>query len=117
MTARSFDRGHPIEFNDEKKRCVYSGTTHVVDHLHYCSVCGKSPDIQIINGKKFDIDHCISNLVKVLNDAGMKTVASCCGHKRRPGNIVLSDGREIIICPDFESARKIDAIFPALFDE
>ena len=114
MTARSHSRGHPIEFNEEKDRWVYEDSTHVVDHLHYCSTCGKIPEIQSINEKKFDIDHCISKIVKVLNDVGLKTIASCCGHKRRPGSIVLADGREIIIAPDYESARKIDSIFPPI---
>ncbi len=114
MTARSHSRGHPIEFNEEKSRWVYKGTDHVVDHLDYCSTCGKNPDIQVINGKKFDVDHCISGIVKALNDAGLKTIVSCCGHKRKPGSIILADGREIIIVPDFESARKIDSIFPPI---
>ncbi len=114
MTARSHSRGHPIEFNEEKDRWVYKGSTHVVDHLHYCSTCGKSPDIQVISEKKFDIDCCISKIVKALNDVGLKTIASCCGHKRRPGSIILTDGREIIVAPDFESARKIDSIFPPI---
>ncbi len=116
MTARSHSRGHPIEFNVEKDKWVYKGTDHVVDHLDYCSICGKSPDIQVINGKKFAIDCCISKIVKALNDVGLKTIASCCGHKRQPGSIILEDGREIIIVPDFESARKIDKLFPAIYE-
>lgn len=115
MTARSYNRGHPIEFNKEKERWVYLGTKHVVDHLDYCSVCGKAPDIQTINGKRFDIDCCISNIVKALNDVGIETVASCCGHGKQPGNIVFKDGREIIIAPDFETGRKISSIFDPIF--
>lgn len=58
------------------------------------------------------VDACIAPVVKALNDAGMPTIASCCGHGRRPGNIALADGRELIIAPDYETARKIDALFP-----
>ena len=58
------------------------------------------------------IDRCIQSLVKALNDAGLETVASCCGHGNRPSNVSLRDGREIIIVPDFESAREVDALFP-----
>lgn len=58
------------------------------------------------------IDKCIQPLVKALNDAGLETIASCCGHGFRPTNIALKDGREIIILPDFETARKVDKLFP-----
>lgn len=59
-----------------------------------------------------DIDSCIVDIVRALNDAGIITVASCCGHGKRPGNIALLDGREIIIAPDYETGRLIDSIFP-----
>jgi len=61
-----------------------------------------------------DIDSCIAPIVRALNDAGVHTVASCCGHGKRPGNIALGDGREIIIAPDFETGRLIDSIFPPI---
>lgn len=44
------------------------------------------------------VDACIAPLVKALNRAGsIGTVASCCGHGRHPGNIMLADGRELAI--------------------
>ncbi|HKR59956.1 MAG TPA: hypothetical protein VJS64_09475 [Pyrinomonadaceae bacterium] len=58
-----------------------------------------------------DIDLCIAPIVLALNDAGVVTVASCCGHGKQPGNIALADGREIIIVPDYETSRRIDAMF------
>lgn len=61
-----------------------------------------------VDGRTFYVDSCISELVFTLNKAGLKTVASCCGHLKRPANIALADGREIVICPDFATARKID---------
>jgi hypothetical protein len=42
-------------------------------------------------------DPCIAPLVKALNDAGIATVASCCGHGEQHGSIVLADGRELVI--------------------
>lgn len=60
------------------------------------------------------IDGCVQPIVKALNAAGLETVASCCGHGKRPGNIALRDGREIIICPDFEAGRRIDKLFPPI---
>jgi len=32
-----------------------------------------------------------------LNAANIKTVASCCGHDRVGGSVLLEDGRELII--------------------
>jgi hypothetical protein len=61
-------------------------------------------------------DPCIAPLVEALNAAGLKTVASCCGHGRRPASIVLADGREIIVARSFEEARTIDALFGAIND-
>lgn len=58
------------------------------------------------------IDGCIAPLVEALNAVGLTTVASCCGHGHRPGNIALADGREIIIARNFEEGRQIDKLFP-----
>jgi hypothetical protein len=58
------------------------------------------------------VDEEIRPLVRALWDAGIATVASCSGHDYRPGNIALADGRELVIAPDYETARKIDALFP-----
>ena len=70
--------------------------------------------IMVINGKPRDIDRCIAPIVKALNDGGITTIASCCGHGIRPGNIALEDGRELVICPNFEVARKVDKAFSPL---
>lgn len=42
-------------------------------------------------------DPCIADLVAALNTGGLRTVASCCGHGRQPGNIALADGRELVL--------------------
>lgn len=57
-------------------------------------------------------DPCLVPLVKALNDAGMPTVASCCGHGRRPPQVALADGREVIVARTFEEARMVTAGFP-----
>lgn len=59
-------------------------------------------------------DPCIADLVRALNSAGLRTVASCCGHGRRPTIISLADGRELVVARSFEEARKIDALFPTI---
>ena len=63
------------------------------------------------------IDRCIAPLVHALNQGGFITTASCCGHGNRPGNIVLADGSELVICPDFETGRAVDAAFPDIHGE
>lgn len=50
----------------------------------------------------------IADLVAALNAGGVPTVASCSGHGKRPGNIALSDGRELIIAKDFSEARSLE---------
>lgn len=61
------------------------------------------------------VDPCIAPLVQILNDAGILTIGSCCGHGHRPGIINLSDGQELIVMPDFETARSIDHLFPDIY--
>jgi len=50
-----------------------------------------------INGKSQCIDFCIADIISALNAANIKTIASCCGHNKIDGSIILEDGREIII--------------------
>jgi hypothetical protein len=44
-------------------------------------------------------DPCLEPLVRALNEGGVPTVASCCGHGQQPGNIALADGRQLLIWP------------------
>jgi len=50
-----------------------------------------------INGRRQDIDYCISDIVAALNSANIKTTASCCGHGKRSASIIIDDGRIIEI--------------------
>jgi hypothetical protein len=63
--------------------------------------------------KMVGVDSCIVEIVKALNDAGITTIASCCGHGHRTGSIVLADGRELMVTT-FDQARKLDNLFPAI---
>lgn len=86
------------------------GSTKVLDVIipaHLSSTGADKP-------KRVDIDSCVYDLVKVLNENGFVTIASCCGHGRRPGNIALADGRELVIARNYEEGRKIDKIFPGI---
>lgn len=52
-------------------------------------------------------DPCLVDLVRALNDDGLPTTASCCGHGGRPGRIDLADGRVLFIA-DPETAERIN---------
>ena len=56
--------------------------------------------------KPIDVDSCIAPIVRALNDSGIPTIASCCGHGKKNGNIVLHDGRILEIYSDLDSWRK-----------
>jgi hypothetical protein len=43
------------------------------------------------------VDSCIADLVQALNNAGVYTSNSCCGHGKTEGVIALHDGRELTI--------------------
>lgn len=58
------------------------------------------------------VDPCIAPLVQALNDAGLQTTSSCCGHGHRPGIVTLADGREILIMRDHDEAARTYPLWP-----
>lgn len=48
-------------------------------------------------------DPCLEPLVRALNEGGMPTVASCCGHEQRPGSVIMADGRWVFIASEAEA--------------
>lgn len=55
-------------------------------------MCDGHSDVQVdIGHKVIGVDACIAPLVKLLNDGGWRTIASCCGHGDSPGTIALFD--------------------------
>lgn len=58
-----------------------------------------------IAGRVRGIDHCISDIVAALNTTQTtETAASCCGHGKMVGTVLLEDGRWLLVC-DEEKAR------------
>lgn len=51
-------------------------------------------------------DPCIAPLVAILNQGGLKTVASCCGHGGNDASIALEDGRWLVITDEPPVAYK-----------
>jgi hypothetical protein len=47
--------------------------------------------------KRVGVDSCIAPLVRALNDVGLVTISSCCGHGRSSGSVLLLDGRRLEI--------------------
>jgi hypothetical protein len=43
------------------------------------------------------IDSCIAPIVRALQGAGINMRSSCCGHGKGPGEIVLADGRRLVL--------------------
>lgn len=67
-----------------------------------------------IDGVGRDIDSCIYDFTKMLNNNGYQTMASCCGHNKRPASIAFKNKhgeiRELFIMT-FDDARKADKLF------
>lgn len=43
------------------------------------------------------VDACIASIVQALNDAGIETISSCCGHGNAAGEILMADGRSLTV--------------------
>jgi hypothetical protein len=75
---------------------------------------GTEKEIRTSGGKIKSCDVCIQPLIQSLNDVGLETIASCCGHGKQPANIVLKGGREVMIFDDFDTARMVSNLFEPL---
>jgi hypothetical protein len=47
--------------------------------------------------KDEDIDSCIADLVRALQEGGIDMRGSCCGHGQDLGHIALQDGRVLVV--------------------
>ena len=62
-------------------------------------------------------DPCLVPLIKALHESTslprggtIATVASCCGHGRVPGSVILADDRVLTILPDLETYHAEEAL-------
>ena len=51
--------------------------------------------IQLIDGKKIKVDKCLAPLLQAMNDYGIKTTYSCCGHgyDKDSGIVIKENGK------------------------
>lgn len=47
--------------------------------------------------RTWKIDACIAPIVKALNEGGVESTQSCCGHGKEAGIIALADGRILTV--------------------
>ena len=66
--------------------------------------------VVVLTKQVVEIDSCISALVDALNYGGVETTASCCGHGKGPGSIVLADGRELVIAASRAQAEQLQNV-------
>ena len=49
-----------------------------------------------LKGRKFRIDKCMKNLIRTLNEDGIKTLGCCCGHGKYNETIVIKEDGKIM---------------------
>jgi hypothetical protein len=92
---RVYDEAHSVwRWADSGQAC---------NHEHACSSCGKavvSVPLSHRTERGFttaSVDACLAEFVQRLNNAGLQTIASCCGHGDGPATVILEDGRELLV--------------------
>jgi len=66
-----------------------------------CEVGTHKCDVQIdLVDNTICADKCIADIVTALNQYGLETIGSCCGHGKTTGIISLADGRNLIVSAD-----------------
>lgn len=61
-------------------------------------------------------DPCLVPIIKALNDGGLPTISSCCGHGSYVSSIALADGRWVLVLPDMETFQAMDTKLPNISD-
>lgn len=76
----------------------------VEDHF-----CRNNPNDRRCQGewkKQCGIDKCIASIVRVFEENGVRMLASCCGHGKGDGSILLLDHSLVVIPRRFTSNKK-----------
>ncbi len=87
MTATSTSNGHPISFIDDI--WIFDDNGQKVKDGRPCFNCGRAQtSVTLQNGETIKVDACIENQIKLLNNNGVKTKSSCCGHGQHDSFII-----------------------------
>ena len=87
MAARSHSRGWSIVY--KAGRWIYEDNNTPITEERPCKSCGQLPVAINIRGRVVMADACIADLIRKLNNVGLLTEYSCCGHGVKSGNIGL----------------------------
>lgn len=55
--------------------------------------------------EKVWVDSCLAPLVQALNDHGVETIGSCCGHGRETGTVVIAQKDGAVVTLSVRAAR------------
>ena len=58
------------------------------------------------------VDSCIAPLVQTLNDYGIRTTASCCGHGKVTHASIIIDARSVEILPREDGSMRVHLVMP-----
>lgn len=58
------------------------------------------------------VDACIAPLVQLLNDYGVETIASCCGHGKVDESSIIIDAKHISLRPLDNGSYRAHLVFP-----
>jgi len=104
MTAKSQADGWEIEFIEGDWWYVHNGKKVYKYDPIACKKCGTDAVmVKLCKPREHSgrtivpVDACIAPIVQALNDAGIETLGSCCGHGIMSGDIRLADGRILTI--------------------
>lgn len=56
-------------------------------------------EVKLISGKAIKVDACIAPLVQMLNDYGIETLASCCGHGKTAKSGIRISAQNVQVIP------------------
>lgn len=62
-------------------------------------------------------DPCLADWVKMLNENGIKTVASCCGHGRVPPTIMTQEHGDVMLLGHFWATEKAHHLVRSLWGD
>lgn len=70
-------------------------------------IAAKLSHTQEARWAKVKVDSCIAAIVNALQAAGIDMLASCCGHGKEAGYILLADGREVRIMEASDESKNM----------